>query len=109
MRVSFLVAGSAEEPYEVIFRNENGKVNVFCTCPAGENGLHCKHRLAIIEGSASAVVSANLDELEVVRTWLNGSDLEMACSEFRDAEKSFEEAKARFAKVKKKLGKVMNG
>jgi uncharacterized Zn finger protein len=109
VEISFLVAGSATNPYEVTFAKKSDGLSVSCTCPAGERGLHCKHRLAIITGDASAVVSKNLAELEVVRTWLAGSDLEIACSEFREAEKNVEDAKTRFDKVKKRIGKLMAG
>ncbi|HYN77990.1 MAG TPA: SWIM zinc finger family protein [Lamprocystis sp. (in: g-proteobacteria)] len=109
MKVIFSVAGSAKEPYQVTFRNEHGKLNAFCTCPAGEKGLHCKHRLAIVAGDTSAVLSKSREEIEILRTWLIGSELEIACSAFHEAEKNFEEAKAMFDRAKKRLGKVMTG
>ena len=57
----------------------------------------------------SAVVSNNRNEIDAVRTWLKGSDLELACLALREAEENLEKAKAALAKVKKKLGRVMAG
>ena len=50
-RMQFLVQGSSAEPYEVTFVQAGKELSASCTCQAGQNGLHCKHRLNILEGS----------------------------------------------------------
>lgn len=56
--ISFFVRWSDPDPYEVTFLKEaDSKVIVLCTCKAGMNGMHCKHRIAIINGDTSAIVS----------------------------------------------------
>ena len=109
MEISFRVAGSAAEPYEVTFLRTNGKVAAFCTCPAGENGQYCKHRLAIMEGCAAAIVGQNQGDIETVRAWLVGTELETALSEFRQAESVYEAAKTALGTAKKDLAKKMRG
>lgn len=109
MEISFRVTGSAPEPYEVTFLRTNGQVAAFCTCSAGENGQHCKHRLAIMEGCTAAIVSQNQGDIETVRAWLVGTELETALSEFRQAESVYEAAKKALGTAKKDLAKKMRG
>jgi uncharacterized Zn finger protein len=45
--ICFLVQGSAEEPYKVTFRKKGNNLSAYCTCPAGENGQYCKHRIEV--------------------------------------------------------------
>ena len=109
MNISFRVTGSAPEPYEVTFMRNNGQVAAFCTCHAGENGQYCKHRVAILEGCVAAVVSQNQGDIETVRGWLVGTELERALSEFRQAESIYEAAKTALGTAKKDLAKKMRG
>jgi hypothetical protein len=109
MEINFLVQGSAPEPYEVTFLNKEDGLLIFCTCPAGENGKHCKHRLALIEGDAGAIVSRNKDKLVTALTWLEDTPIQGACVEFRQAEQEVERAKKRFNAAKRKLANVMAG
>ena len=64
--ITFLVQGSAIDPYRVTFTKNKNNLNAFCTCPAGENGQYCKHRLAILGGDVSAITSKNELEVETV-------------------------------------------
>jgi uncharacterized Zn finger protein len=109
MEINFLVQGSAPEPYEVTFLNKEDDLLIFCTCPAGENGKHCKHRLALIEGDAGAIVSGNKDDLVTALAWLQDTAIQEACVEFRQAEQDVESAKKRFNAAKRKLANVMAG
>lgn len=109
MRVSFLVAGSADEPCTVIFEKQNKALRASCTSPAGERGLHCKHRLQILKGDANSISSGNEGELSTVRAWLKETELEEAYLEYQEAENGLEQAKSRFEKAKRKFAKCMNG
>ena len=35
-KIKFLVQGSSDEPYEVIFSKEGGRFTASCTCTAGQ-------------------------------------------------------------------------
>jgi uncharacterized Zn finger protein len=109
MEISFRVSGSAPDPYEVTFLRTKGQVAAFCTCPAGESGQYCKHRLAIMEGNAAAIVSQNHGDVETVRTWLVGTELETALSDFRQAESVYDSAKVALGIAKKDLAMKMRG
>lgn len=105
--INFMVKGSAQDPYEVTFLKSDDSLRVFCTCPAGENRRHCKHRVAIMNGSSRNVVSGNSDDIATVQTWLTGTDVEAALRELNRAEGGGD-AKA-LAAAKSKLARAMNG
>ncbi len=107
--IEFLVKGSAPEPYRVKFLKDKTKLNAYCTCPAGEKGQHCKHRLSILAGDEKAVVSKNMDQVTSVRSWLPGTDLEKALIEFKEAEQEYDVARERLATTKKNLAQAMRG
>ena len=105
--IQFLVQGSAQEPYKVTFLKENYNLTALCTCPAGENGLYCKHRFRILDGSTQGIVSSNKNDVKTVEAWLIGTDVANAIKEVEEAEKIFAEAKKNLTNAKKKLARVM--
>jgi hypothetical protein len=63
----FLVQGSAAEPYVISFRRRDAKnISAYCTCPAGESGMSCKHRIRILRGLIEGIVSSNSADVTVV-------------------------------------------
>lgn len=104
--IRFLVQGTAKEPYRVTFRKTANNLAAYCTCPAGENGQHCKHRMNILRGITSGIVSGNEARVQVVTLWLPGTDVEVALSSVIDAEKQYERAKLELSTAKKRLAKA---
>lgn len=106
--IVFLVQGSANEPYSVSFSIDGKNISARCTCPAGGPSSQCKHRIRILQGNADSVVSNNKEQVNEVASWLEGSDVEKALTELRNAEASFEKAKAHLAACKRMLGKSLS-
>ena len=102
----FFVQGSAKEPYKVTFRKNDNNLSAFCTCPAGDNGQYCKHRFNILGGITDDIVSGNELGVEVVSSWLTGTDVETALNDVMDAEEQFEIAKLKLSATKKQLAKA---
>lgn len=106
-QLQFLVQGSADEPYRVTFTIEGENLNAFCTCPAGENGQYCKHRLNLLAGDSRGIVGDGAQQIPVLLGWLVGSDVEAAIEQVHDAEKGFLLAKKRLADAKKRVAAAM--
>ena len=68
-KTTFLIQGSASEPYEVAIYTENNEITDYrCSCPAGSVGnILCKHVLAVLTGDSSNMVSNNLDDLDKIK------------------------------------------
>jgi hypothetical protein len=105
--IQFLVQGSATEPYKVTFQREGKILSAFCTCPAGASGQYCKHRLSILQGRATGVVSDNVAEARTVAAWLPGTDVEAAMEALFAAERDLERAKSAAAAARKDLARTM--
>jgi uncharacterized Zn finger protein len=109
MEISFLVQGSSQEPYKVVFRRAEAGLSAFCNCPAGDNGQACKHRLSILNGDVKGIVSNNTQEVTTLLSWLVGTNVEMALRAVESAELQLEQAKIAVTKAKKSLGAAMRG
>ncbi len=104
----FLVKGSSDTPYEVTFIKDGSSLTAICTCPAGQFGNFCKHRIAILDGDISAITSENVARATTVVSWLAGTDVESALFELRAVEASTDVARNVLVAAKKKLARAMN-
>ncbi len=71
--IVFLVQGSAKNPYKVEFHKKGNNVTAKCDCKAGSLGQHCKHRINIIKGLKTKIVSDNSEQVDTIQQWLEGS------------------------------------
>jgi uncharacterized Zn finger protein len=109
--IKFLVQGSEEEPYEVLFDKEGGRVTATCSCPAGVKGPRgqcCRHRIGILRGNTEGIVSANIEDVRIVQDWIAGSDIEIEVRKLAEGESELEQAKKKVAAAKRALAEVMS-
>jgi len=107
-QLTLQVKGSSSDPYELTFIKDGDSLTALCTCPAGNFGGSCKHRVAIFDNDAAAVVDSDEGKVAVVVEWLAGTDVEAALQEMRDASAAPHATKASLAAAKKKLARAMN-
>jgi len=104
----FKVQGSAPEPYEVTFiRRSENNLSAFCTCLAGEKGQYCKHRINILSGITTGIVSMNEADVKTVISWLPGTDIESAIVKMIALEKEAEKIKMALSAAKRDVAKSM--
>ena len=106
--ILFSVQGSSAEPYEVAFQRDESTLTAICTCQAGVMGQYCKHRIAILSGESTGIVSGNASDVALVVAWLPGTPLADALSSLAEAETEFDKAKKRVSSEKKHLARVMH-
>lgn len=106
-KLHFLVQGSSDEPYEVIFVKENNELRASCSCAAGEMGVPCKHRMNLLQGIDKACVNG-ADQINLLVTWFPGTQLEQALDDLKAEELELEKAKKKLASRKKKVGMCLN-
>jgi hypothetical protein len=104
----FQVKGSSVKPYEITFIKDGDSLTALCSCPAGQYGNFCKHRIAILDGNGKAIVSDNTEQVATVVDWLQGTDVAMALEEFREIEKIKGTPKSSLVAAKRKLARAMN-
>jgi uncharacterized Zn finger protein len=104
------VAGSSGTPYAVSFVKDGDSFNAFCSCPAGEKKIHCKHRLSLLSGDLTAVIGGVPSDLvERLTDLVKGTKLESALLELESAEADFRSSSDRVKRAKKYLDRVMHG
>ncbi|HTB63372.1 MAG TPA: SWIM zinc finger family protein [Opitutales bacterium] len=107
-KITFKIQGSEPDPYDVTFIKDNSNLFCTCTCKAGKNNTHCKHRLRILQGNPEAIVGENVSEVNTVASWLPGTQLDKAMLDYQNAELEFEIADKKRKKALKVIGYVMN-
>ena len=107
-KLTIRVKGSSPDPYENTFLKDGDSLTAICTCPAGTYGNLCKHRVAIIEGDASAVIAEDGEKVPRVVSWLPGTDVAAALAELRRIEAESGKDKDLVANAKRKLARAMN-
>ena len=104
--ITFLVQGSAAEPYRVLFRRrDRTNLSAYCTCPAGENGMYCKHRIRILLGLVEGIVSKNTKDVQTVVGWVVGTDVEVALVTVVTLEKEADRIKSNLSAAKHALSR----
>lgn len=106
-QIRFLVQGSSEEPYEVVFYRDSDSLYAECNCQAGMFRQYCKHRIRILNGENIDVVSDNLDDIDTIQLWLQGTELESMLKSIEEAENIVSEAKRKLSDAKKGLAQIM--
>jgi len=101
--------GSRGDPYTVEFTLVGTEMRVSCTCQAGQIGLPCKHRLALIDGDSSHVTGHQSDQMARLAERLRGTPLLAAHEAVRAAEADMDKAKRRLAGLKHALARTMTG
>jgi uncharacterized Zn finger protein len=103
------VAGSTGNTYEVRFWREGERLHTSCSCEAGRKGMHCKHRLSLMEGAVDGLLTGDGAFVRSeIAEMLKGSDVAVVLAELIAAEKDLQSAQRTHRDVKKKLDRVMN-
>jgi uncharacterized Zn finger protein len=104
----FEVTGSDGDVYEVNAERSGATLSITCTCGAGQNGLHCKHRLALLSGDGRSLATPNPAGLRTLASWLPGSTLERQLSAVDQAQRDADLAAKRLSDAKRALGRMMS-
>lgn len=94
-----LVQGSEPSPYHVTFRREGDRLTATCTCAGAAARQLCKHRLALLSGDGTAIVSDNAASIQQLPAMLAGEETEA----------KIEEAKRLAHAARKALARIMLG
>jgi hypothetical protein len=103
----FLVQGSDPSPYKVRFKKNGDDLKATCSCKAGISGMLCKHRLSILDGDKSAVISDNADQVAEVSSWLEGSKVADAISEVVSLEAQKKQIETNIKRAKKLIAEML--
>lgn len=103
------IEGSTGIPYDVSFVRNLNNLKISCSCAAGKNMIHCKHRLALFAGDITQVLGeVQLDLAQKIEVILGGTDVETALKALLEAEFDAKQANKLVKLAKKNLDRVMH-
>lgn len=85
-KVSFVVAGSKGNTYNVDFIRRENNLTAFCDCRAGISRIQCKHRVNLLMGDVTGLLEGQ-ENLAKLKELFVGTDVEKAFDDFVEAEK----------------------
>lgn len=100
-------SASSGEIYDIEMRRTGADLTITCTCTAASNGMHCKHRVALLTGDTSQIIAGDLDKIGSIRVMLVGSDVEEPLTEVGELERKKAAIDADLKAAKKRLAKTM--
>lgn len=83
---AFTVEGSQGDEYQVSFSIDGQHAESACTCRAGQMGMWCRHRSAILDGDVTDLRSDNVGDVLALRDVMRGTDLALRYEERTAAE-----------------------
>src|SRR5207244_3358743 len=105
--LQFLVEGSTGNEYEIVASRIGNHFRMTCTCEAGQNKVFCKHRAALLNGSADDLISDNESDLIKLANFMAGTGAELRIKTVHHLEEQKAEIDARLRVEKKALGREM--
>lgn len=105
--ISFTVSGSSGAEYHVQFERRGDALLAYCTCQAGQNGQSCKHRIALLDGDVTAVISNNASEAAGLKEMLAGTTLASALGLLAEATLMHDAATKRLSSARKAVSRAM--
>lgn len=107
--MKFLIrSSSGSGEYEVSLAETARGLALGCTCPAGEKGQACKHRIDLLDGDDSSVIGGT-GSVEALQNALSGGPIEAALAQVYMLEGAVEAAQSELRKAKKALARAMAG
>lgn len=90
--------------YRVVFHLENGKLLIDCSCPAGEMGKLCRHKLGLLAGDSKMLSSPKQQsELEEVQLWIRETRFPKLASQLKETEKELARIKKKLSQLKREI------
>ena len=106
-KISYKVQGSAKNPYSIIIKKNNNKIQCLCDCNAGRSKMHCKHWMGVFEGKKQEYIGISKEQLDELKSWLLGSDVEQAWNDYQIIKEKEDNLKKQIALEKKKIMKKL--
>ncbi len=95
--------------YDIRAARTAGGVRLSCTCKAGQNGMLCKHRVALAAGDMAKIVEPAAADLDALKALLASSELPQACAILQGLERKLEDMKRGVSSLRKQIAGAMFG
>ena len=69
--------------------------------------MHCKHWMSVFEGKKQEYIGISKEQLDEIKSWLSGSDVEQAWNDYQKIKEKEDDLKKQIALEKKKIMKKL--
>ena len=108
--LEFIVrSSSSDEVYFLKAYETQAGVRFTCSCPAGENGQHCKHRIALANGDTSRLAQPNDVAVKALIAMLSTTSIPQTVTRIVELEQIAASIKKEISEEKKKLSILFHG
>lgn len=107
MKLKFDVQGSEPVPYEIVATKRGSNMTMTCDCMGAAMGRHCKHRVNLLCGDITHLVSNNAQDVEKLKEMVKGTDVEHALEAVLEAETAQRDAKRHHDGTKRALARAL--
>jgi hypothetical protein len=104
----FSILGSTGNVYEIAASRQGPRFTMNCTCEAAVNGLHCRHRMALLDGECTDLVSGNQEDVEKLKILFEGTDAQRYYRELVQLEAELEALKKQVKNHKHAFARAMS-
>lgn len=104
-----ILSSDGVRSYLAGFMVEEGVLNVFCGCPAGELGKWCKHKMALMSGDAKMLGDLDSAVIDELRNFVGKSIFPQLVDAVQQAEKDVQIANTKLRSAKKALESSVRG
>lgn len=110
MKIHFKVASSSgPDLYDVVAEASAQRLSMRCNCVAGSLAQTCKHRLSLLAGDVTAVVTVVNGRAEDLAAFRGDTPIGRRLAEIAALEAEQEAIKRRIKAAKKALGRELEG
>ncbi|HWR37844.1 MAG TPA: hypothetical protein VN622_18435 [Clostridia bacterium] len=105
---SFTARGIAGNPHRVTFRIDECNLTGACSCADGTTGELCEHKLRILTGDPSQIVSGNESQVHDLLDYLPECDVWPHLERLISSKRQLEQAAEQYTEAKDALEHAMN-
>lgn len=102
-------SSSGSGTYDLFVTRTQTGIRFACSCPAADNGTHCKHRVALLLGDAKMLVDGAPQDVARLRDLFRPSGIYEALTAIQQLERDVATAKAQIAVMKRQVAECMMG
>jgi|GEM_PF-3217945 len=108
MTLEFEVKGGEGVSHKITADRAGDNLTLTCDCPTAFQGNICAHRLILLAGDTSLLMSGNPGEVDELKSMIAGTDVDQCMREIADLDSKIRSLSTQLDDVKKKLAISLN-
>ena len=108
MTLEFEVKSGEGVTHKIVADRAGDNLTLTCDCPTAFQGNICAHRLVLLAGDTSLLVSDNAGDIDELKTMVQGTDVDQCMREIAELDAQIRTLSTKLDDVKKNLADSLN-